>query len=57
MLQNIEIFVLLEGVINIEEEKSRLENTIKKLKLELQQAEAKINNENFMNRANQDAIE
>ena len=54
---NIEIFVLLEGVINIEEEEARLENTIKKLKLELQQAEAKISNENFMNRANQDAID
>jgi valyl-tRNA synthetase len=47
----VEIFVPLEGLIDINEQVSRIQKDIEKTKAEYARVEGKLNNENFMNNA------
>lgn len=51
LVQEMEIFVPLEGVLNIEEEKERLKKDLTKLEKEYQLIERKLTNPDFFNRA------
>lgn len=52
-----ELYVPLEGVIDVEKEILRLEKDLKTAEDELKKAENKLNNENFISRAPQEVIE
>ena len=52
-----EIYVPLEGVIDIDKEIARLEKDLKGTLDELARAEGKLNNQNFISRAPQEVIE
>ena len=52
-----EIYVPLEGLIDIEKEKARLNKELKKVESELAKAEAKLQNQSFLERAPQQVIE
>ena len=52
-----EIYVPLEGVIDVEKEVARLEKDLKNAEEELKKAFAKLNNESFIARAPQEVIE
>ncbi|MEA1939485.1 MAG: valine--tRNA ligase [Candidatus Caldatribacteriota bacterium] len=56
VLEDIEIFIPLKGVINIKEEIERLEKRLKKTKRELNVAYKKINNKDFLSKAPTDII-
>ena len=52
-----ELYVPLEGVIDIDKEIARLEKDLKAASKELDRAEGKLNNQNFLSRAPQEVIE
>ncbi len=52
-----EIYVPLEGVIDINKEIARLEKDLKTADTELTRAKGKLNNANFVSRAPQEVIE
>ncbi len=54
---NIEIFIMLEGLIDIEQEKKRLMESAKKMKMELEQIEKKLSNKDFVNKAKKEAVD
>jgi len=57
VVENIEIFVPLEGLVNIEQEKARLNKKIEEIKKELAGIEKKLKNRNFTKKAKKEAIE
>ncbi|MDP8253533.1 MAG: valine--tRNA ligase [Candidatus Kaelpia aquatica] len=50
------IYVLLEGVIDLEKEKKRLEKREEGLEIELNQVQKKLENKDFLNRANPEVV-
>lgn len=52
-----EIFILLEGLIDLEKEKTRLKKEIEKTESYAKQVEAKLSNEGFVSRAPSDVLE
>jgi valyl-tRNA synthetase len=57
LVHNMEIFVPLEGVINIEEEKKRLKKDLDKVEKELSQIEKKLSNPDFLKKAPKEVVE
>jgi valyl-tRNA synthetase len=57
LIQDIEIFVPLEGVINIEEEKRRLNKDLDKAEKELSFIEKKLSNPDFLKKAPKEVVE
>ncbi len=57
VVRGTEIFVSLEGLVNVEAERSRLEKEIARLKGAVAGIESKLNNEQFIQRAPQQVIE
>jgi valyl-tRNA synthetase len=57
LVADLKVFVLLEGVIDLNQEIARLDNQISKLDKELEKLNAKINNKAFMDKAPQDIVE
>lgn len=51
MYQTLEIFIPLKGVIQFEEESTRLDKEIQKSRKECQQTEKKLANEDFLRKA------
>ena len=52
----VEVFVLLEGLLDFEAELRRLEKEIKKVEKELELSKKKLNNEDFLNKAPEEVI-
>lgn len=52
-----EVYVPLEGIIDIQKEIARLEKELNSAELDVQKAEGKLNNEGFLSRAPQEVIE
>ena len=57
VVRNIEIFMPLSGLIDIEAEKQRLGKQVEKIEKELASIEAKLNNPNFVNNAKAEVVE
>ncbi|PXF60375.1 MAG: valine--tRNA ligase [Deltaproteobacteria bacterium] len=57
ILEDLEIFIPLEGFVDIEEELRKLTKEEKKLGKELAKTEAKLKNENFLSRAPQEIVQ
>jgi valyl-tRNA synthetase len=57
VVDDIEVFVLLEGVIDIEEEKSRLNRELKKINGDITFLNKRLSNEDFISRAPKEVIE
>ena len=51
VLPKLEIFVILEGLIDLEKEKERLIKEIEKMSIEIEKAKVKLSNESFIQRA------
>ncbi len=56
VLEGVEVFVPLKGIINISEETARLEKRLKKIENELNTVFKKINNKDFLSKAPEDII-
>ncbi len=54
---NVELFVLLEGLIDFEKEKQRIKKEIEETEKFVKTLEAKINNENFIKKAPKEEVE
>jgi valyl-tRNA synthetase len=57
VVRNIEIFMPLSGLIDIEAEKQRLGKQVEKIEKELASIDAKLNNPNFVNNAKAEVVE
>jgi len=57
VIDNAELFVPLEGLIDLDAEKTRLEKEINSLKGRLQAVQGKLGNHNFVKRAPKDVVE
>ena len=57
VMDNIEIFVPLKGLVDIKKEKERLNKKAEELKKELSGVEKKLKNKNFMEKAKKEAVE
>ena len=57
LVEGVEVHLDMEGVIDIEAEKMRLEKELKKLEKEFLKLNKKLNNENFLSKAPKDVIE
>jgi len=57
VVRNIEIFMPLSGLIDIEAEKQRLGKQVEKIEKELASIDAKLNNPNFINNAKPEVVE
>ena len=57
VVRNIEIFMPLSGLIDIEAEKQRLGKQLEKIEKELASIDAKLNNPNFINNAKPEVVE
>ncbi len=57
VVSNTEIYIPLEGIINIEEEKARLKKEIEKIEKELKRVSGKLKNEKFLAKAPKDIVE
>ena len=57
LTSKVEIYVPLEGVVDIAREIERLEKDLKMAQSDLEKAQAKLNNENFLSRAPQEVID
>ena len=55
--EGIELYMPLEGLIDLEEEKKRIENEKKKLQAEIERCEKMLSNPGFMNKAPQAKID
>jgi valyl-tRNA synthetase len=53
----VEIYVPLEGLIDFEKERARLDKEIEKVRAELGKVERKLSNDSFLNKAPADIIE
>ncbi len=53
---NIEVFIPLKGLIDFETEKRRIKKKIENLERELEKVNKKLNNENFLQKAKEEAI-
>jgi len=51
VLPKLEIFVILEGLIDLDKEKERLIKEIEKITIEIEKAKVKLSNESFLQRA------
>ncbi len=51
VVQNVEIYLSLEGLIDLDKEREKLEKQIKKLEMELKKINGKLNNEKFVAKA------
>jgi len=51
VVQDISIYVLLKGILNIEEEKKRIMKEIKKIKKDIEMFKKKLENKNFVEKA------
>lgn len=56
VVRGIEIFLILEGSIDIEKEKSRLRKEVDRISRNIENSEKKLLNENFVNKAPQNII-
>ncbi len=56
VVNNIEVFVLMDDLINLEEEKTRLQKEIYKIQEELDFIEKKLSNHNFISKAPADVV-
>ncbi len=56
-VQDLEILIPMEGIINKEEESKRLEKEIGKLKKDIERAEAKLHNPNFVDKAPPEVVD
>ncbi|MBN1354516.1 MAG: valine--tRNA ligase [Candidatus Omnitrophica bacterium] len=56
VIEDIEIFIPLEGVIDLEKEKKRLSDKLDGLLSELKAAEAKLKNKNFVSKAPEEVV-
>ena len=50
------IYLSLKDIIDLEQEKERLEKTLKKIDFEISKIQNKLNNENFINNAHEEII-
>ncbi len=57
VVRNIEIFLPLKGLVDLEAERSRIGKHIEKLEKELASINAKLNNPNFLNNAKPEVVE
>ncbi len=57
VVQGIELYVPLVGLVDVQKEKSRLEKEISRLSSQLQGLSKKLSNENFLSRAPQSVVE
>ncbi len=57
VLPDVEIFMPLKGLIDIDKEKNRLEKEILKVTSELERVEAKLSNESFVSKAPEEVIQ
>jgi len=57
VVQGTEIFIPLEGIIDLGEEKERLEKEIRKIEGQLKGITAKLSNQNFISRAPKEVVE
>ncbi len=57
LIGDVEVYLPLEGVIDLDQEISRLEKTRKELEKDLEKVSAKLVNKNFLNRAPEDVVE
>ena len=56
LLGKLDILIPLEGLIDIDEERKRLEKQVVKMEKELAQSQKKLNNENYVKRAPSDVV-
>ena len=56
VIKDIEIFLPLEGVIDIEKEKKRLGEKLENIRAEFKRIEAKLKNKNFVSKAPKDVV-
>lgn len=52
-----EIYIIVEGIVDLEEEKKRIEKQLKKLEGELEKVNKKLSNKQFLEKAKKEAIE
>ncbi len=57
VVEDIEIFVLLEGVIDIQEERDRLNRELEKINADVTTLNKRLSNRDFINRAPKDVVE
>ena len=57
VVDNMELHIPLAGVINKEQEITRLNKEMQKLRLEMEKCEKKLNNPNYVNKAPKDVVE
>ncbi len=57
VVEDIEIFVLLEGVIDIQEERDRLSRELEKINADVATLNKRLSNRDFINRAPKDVVE
>jgi len=57
VVEDIEIFVLLEGVIDIQEERNRLSRELEKINSDIATLNKRLSNRDFINRAPKDVVE
>ncbi len=57
VLEEAEVLVPLEGVIDLDEERSRLKEEIEKLEKDLEDTNKKLNNEDFLTKAPEEVVE
>ncbi|OQX71411.1 MAG: valine--tRNA ligase [Candidatus Cloacimonas sp. 4484_275] len=56
VVQNIEIYLPLEGLIDLEQEKTKLKKQLEKLEKELQKIDSKLHNDKFLEKAPEQII-
>jgi valyl-tRNA synthetase len=57
VVEDIEIFVLLEGIIDIQEERNRLGRELSKINSDIATLNKRLSNQDFINRAPKDVVE
>jgi len=57
VVEDVEIFVLLEGIIDIQEEKNRLSRELEKINSDIATLNKRLSNQDFINRAPKDVVE
>ena len=57
VINNYQVYIKVEGLIDIEQEKARLEKEIKRTESFLESLNKKLSNENFLKKASEDVVE
>ncbi len=57
VINNYQVYIKVEGLIDIEQEKARLEKEIKRTETFLDSLNKKLSNENFLKKASEDIVE